>query len=183
MRSLALSSLQAGPIPLIEASLADLSSLRQSLQEEIDSFRHVAVSTANSLREALATGRGEDPPPRLLAEEFYAVMSTSRHVKQVASWTAHPSIADARLKALVADVRTALTAEISPIMRDGNGVTEAEAEEAEEARRLERVRERELADLRDRVKDLEVELQIAAAKNEEANRVVEQMAKMSVQGG
>jgi NADH/NAD ratio-sensing transcriptional regulator Rex len=68
-------------------------------------------------------------------------------------------------------------------MRDGSGETEEQAEMAEEARRAERLREREMADLRDRVKDLEVELQIAAAKNDEANKVVEQMAKLSVQGG
>lgn len=66
-------------------------------------------------------------------------------------------------------------------MRDGSGATEAEAEEAEESKRLDRLREREMGDLRDRVKDLEVELQIACAKNEEANKVVEQMAKLSVQ--
>jgi hypothetical protein len=92
-------------------------------------------------------------------------------------------IADTRLKALVADVRAALTADISPILRDGNGVTEEEAEMAEEARRADRARDRDLADLRDKVKDLEVELGIAAAKNDEANKVVEQMAKLSVQGG
>jgi hypothetical protein len=72
---------------------------------------------------------------------------------------------------------------VSPVMRDGSGETEEQAEMAEEARRAERLREREMADLRDRVKDLEVELQIAAAKNDEANKVVEQMAKLSVQGG
>lgn len=151
------------------------------MQEEIEAFRHVAVSTANSLREALAAGLGDDPPPRLLPDEFYAQEGTSRHIRQVASWKAHPAIADARLKALVSDIRTALTTNVSPIMRDGSGATEAEAEEAEESKRLDRLREREMGDLRDRVKDLEVELQIACAKNEEANKVVEQMAKLSVQ--
>ena len=141
------------------------------------------MSTANALAEALAAGQGQDPPVRMLADEFYAAQGTSKHVRQMASWTAHPMIADTRLKALVADVRAALTAGVSPIMRDGTGVSELEADMAEEAKRAERAREREMAALRDQVKDLEVELQIAAAKNEEANKVVEQMAKLSVQSG
>jgi hypothetical protein len=172
-----------GPIPLFEASLNDLAELRKSLQVEIDAFRHVAVSTANALRDALAAGTGEDPPARFSADDFFAATTTSKSVRQLSSWKAHPTIADARLRALVADVRAQLTAGVSPVMRDGSGETEEQAEMAEEARRAERLREREMADLRDRVKDLEVELQIAAAKNDEANKVVEQMAKLSVQGG
>lgn len=173
-----------GPLPLLEQALADLADIRQSLQEETEAFRTVVLSAANSLQEALSAGMGDEPPHRILQAEFFAMDTAAfpghRGVRQQASWTSHPAIADARLKALIADVRVGLTTEVSPLMRDGSGATEAEAEEQEAAAKRERERQRAESDLRDRVKDLEVEIAIARGKEQEANKVIEEMAKMNV---
>lgn len=173
-----------GPLPLLERSLRDLADVRQSLQEETEAFRHVVVATANGLREALAAAEGREPPRLLLPADFFAHSDSEEHGRrrQAASWTAHPAIADAKLRALVADARAILTADVSPVMRDGSGATEAEAEEMERAAKAERERARAEADLRDRVKDLEVEIAIVRGQEEEARKVAEEVAKLSIHG-
>lgn len=164
-----------GPIPLLESGLRDLADLRASLQEEVEAFRHVVLAAANGLNEAIAAGEGRDAPRLLLPTEFFQAGRQS-------SWTAHPAIADAKLRALVADARALLTAEISPAVRDGSGETEAEAEEHELRARAERERLKAEADLRDRVKDLEVEIAISRGREEEARKVAEEVAKLNVHG-
>ncbi|GMK55111.1 hypothetical protein CspeluHIS016_0201670 [Cutaneotrichosporon spelunceum] len=149
-----------GALPLLEAGLRDLSDLRASLQEEAEAFRHVCVSTANGLNEALAASEGREARV-LLPTEFFG-----------RGWTAHPAIADAKLRALVGDVRAHL---LSPVMV----VAEDETEVAERAR-AERERAKAEADLRDHVKDLEVEIAIVRGREEEARRVADEVAKLSV---
>ncbi|EJT50384.1 hypothetical protein A1Q1_00362 [Trichosporon asahii var. asahii CBS 2479] len=155
-----------GPLPLLENGIRDLDALRQSATEEAEAFRHVIVGIANGLNEALAWSEGRDVDRILLAEFFE--MST-RH-GQASSWTAHPSIADIKLKRLLEDVRERLMEGPAP------SAVVAEEEDPEAAAR-ERERQRREADLRDRVKDLEVEVGIARAKEEEAQKVVEEMAR------
>lgn len=155
-----------GPLPLLENGIRDLDALRQSATEEAEAFRHVIVGIANGLNEALAWSEGRDVDRILLAEFFE--MST-RH-GQASSWTAHPSIADIKLKRLLEDVRERLMEGPAPS-------TVATEEEDPEAAARERERQRREADLRDRVKDLEVEVGIARAKEEEAQKVVEEMAR------
>lgn len=167
-----------GSLPILERGLRDLADLRASLQEETQAFRQVIVATANGLRDALAASRGEEAR-RILPNEFFAA-DFDAPVRQVASWTTHPAIADARLRALVADTRAALTVDQPVLMRDGSGATEAEAEVLEAQRRAERERARLESELRDRVKDLEVELAISRGKEEEALKIVDQMAKLNV---
>ncbi|BEJ12383.1 hypothetical protein CspHIS471_0208430 [Cutaneotrichosporon sp. HIS471] len=149
-----------GALPLLEAGLRDLSDLRTSLQEEAEAFRHVCVSTANGLNEALAASQGRESRV-ILPTEFFD-----------RGWTSHPAIADAKLRALVGDVRANLT---SPVIQ----VAEDETELAERAR-AERERLKAEADLRDRVKDLEVEIAIVRGREEEARRVADEVAKLSV---
>lgn len=168
-----------GTIPLLESSLRSLSDLRASLQEEVEAYRHVVLSTANGLSEAVAAGAGREAPRLLLPADFFVHDGERR--RQAASWTAHPAIADAKLRALVADARALLTAEVSPFMRDGSGSTEAEAEGMEARARAERERAKAEADLRDRVKDLEVEIAISRGREEEARKVADEVAKLSVQ--
>lgn len=120
-----------------------------------------------------------DPPPHQRHSDFFALDKPGR-VQQVAGTAAHPQIADAKLRALVGDVRAALTSGVSPPMRDGSGETEAEAAEAEAQRRAARERERIESDLRDRVKDLEVEIAIVQGREAEARKAVEEMAKLNV---
>ncbi|TXT13634.1 hypothetical protein VHUM_01001 [Vanrija humicola] len=149
-----------GALPLLETTLQELQDIRENLQTETEAFRTIIVSTSNALNDALAAGPGR--------------------VQQVAGPAAHPRIADAKLRALVGDVHAALVSGVSPPMRDGSGETEAEAEEAEARRRAARERERIEADLRDRVKDLEVEIAIVQGREAEAKKVVEEMAKLNV---
>lgn len=115
----------------------------------------------------------------MLPNEFFAADFDAPH-RQTASWTTHPAIADARLRALVADTRAALTAHVPVLMRDGSGSTASEAEVIEAQKRQERERVKMESELRDRVKDLEVELAISKGKEEEALKVVEEMAKLNV---
>jgi hypothetical protein len=147
---------------LLEAGLRDLSDLRASLQEEAEAFRHVVVSTANGLNEALAAAEGRESRV-LLPTQFFD-----------GGWTAHPAIADAKLRALVGDVRSRLTADV---VRE---LGEDDEEEAEERARAERERAKAEADLRDRVKDLEVEIAIVRGREEEARRVADEAAKLNV---
>lgn len=167
-----------GSLPILERGLRDLADLRASLQEETQAFRHVIVATANGIRDALAASTGEEAR-RILPNEFFAA-DFDAPLRQTASWTTHPAIADARLRALVAETRATLTAGQPVLMRDGSGATESEAEVQEAQRRVERERVKHEAELRDKVKDLEVELAISRGKEEEAMKVVEQMAKLNV---
>ncbi|KAL1411024.1 hypothetical protein Q8F55_001969 [Vanrija albida] len=175
----AVAPLAPGALPLLETTLQELQDIRQNLQTETEAFRTIIVSTANALNEALAAGLGMDPPAHLRHSDFFALDRPGR-VQQVAGTGAHPQIADARLRALVGDVHAALTSGVSPPMRDGSGDTEAEAAEAEAARRATRERERIESDLRDRVKDLEVEIAIVQGREAEAKKAVEEMARLNV---
>lgn len=159
-----------GPLPLLEAGIRDLDALRASALEEAEAFRHVVVGIANGLQEALAWSEGREAERILLADFFE--MDTSRQ-QQARSWTAHPSIADIKLKRMLEDVRDRLSA--GPV----HATRKEEEEEDPEAAARERERQRMEADLRDRVKDLEVEVGIARAKEQEAQKVVEEMARQN----
>jgi len=101
-------------------------------------------------------------------------------IYQSASSTAHPTIADARLKTLVAQVRQKLTEGVPKRVFEQAGAeaTAAETdEEAEERKRLEREQERMRVELEEKVKDLEVEITCVRAREEEAQRLVEELAK------
>ncbi|ORY28317.1 Afadin and alpha-actinin-binding-domain-containing protein [Naematelia encephala] len=182
-----------GQPALLEQSLRELAEIRQSLQEETEAFRHVIVSTANGLKEAIALAAGEEPPERMLHSQFfsnpasssklhssYLVTSTTTH--QFASSTSHPSIADTRFKALIAQVRTRL-AERAPAPKPAaSGVEAAASEEEIQARKkAQREEERIKQDLEDRVKDLEVEVTCAQAREQEAKRLVEEFSKIQAQ--
>ncbi|CAK9784519.1 hypothetical protein CC85DRAFT_326057 [Cutaneotrichosporon oleaginosum] len=151
-----------GALPLLEAGLRDLSDLRASLQEEAEAFRHVVVSTANGLSEALAASEGKESRV-LLPNQFFD-----------GGYTAHPAIADAKLRALVGEVRSRLTMDMA------RGAGEEDPEDIEAHARAERERAKAEADLRDRVKDLEVEIAIVRGREEEARRVADEAAKLNV---
>ena len=186
---------------LLEQSVKDLAEIRQGLQEEAEAFRHVVVATSNALREALAAREGQDvsilplafavkeaadkkAPPRLLHSQFFSVArSDPLHktlIHQSASSTAHPTIADSRLKTLIAEVRQKLTEGIPKRVveqQGAEGVAAETEEEIEERKRLEREQERMRVELEEKVKDLEVEITCVRAREEEAQRLVEELAK------
>jgi hypothetical protein len=92
----------------------------------------------------------------------------------------HASLADVRLKSLIADVRTRLLEKAPPritqITTDSQG-----SDDQEELNRMERERQKTLSDLVDRVKDLEVEVVCARGREEEAQKLVEEFAKERAQ--
>jgi hypothetical protein len=45
---------------LVEQSMKELNEIRQALQAETESFRHVILSTGNGLREAVAMGAQQE---------------------------------------------------------------------------------------------------------------------------
>lgn len=101
------------------------------------------------------------------------------YTHQIASSTSHPALADAQLKYLVEQVRTIIRAPPPPrpALNEGesDGLTE---EEAEEKKRVEREAGRILAHLEERVKDLEVEVSCAKAREDEAKKLVEEYARV-----
>lgn len=182
---------------LLETSLRDLAEIRQGLQEETEAFRHVAVSAGNALREALAARDGLDvirptfpcvtiltsqEPSRLLHSQFFGLATNDPLRKtllhQSASSTAHPTIADAKLKSLIADVRKKLT-EGAPkrSTQDAEGAGERVETDLDEQKRIEREHERIRVELEEKVKDLQVEIACVIAREEEAQRLVEELAK------
>ena len=103
---------------------------------------------------------------------------------QSASSTAHPTIADSKLKALIADVRKKLVEGVPKRVADASGapaVVEETPEEVEERKRLERETERIRTELEEKVKDLEVEITCVRAREEEAQRLVDEMARQQAQ--
>ncbi|OCF44171.1 hypothetical protein I317_01963 [Kwoniella heveanensis CBS 569] len=174
--------------PLLEQTLRDLVDIRESLQEETEAFRHVVVSTANGLLEALAASRAEEPPARLLQTHFFSQFTslprfspTATQTTQSSSSTSHPSIANMRLQTLVADVRQKLTEGVPQWTPHIEGSAGPTPEEIEEQKRIEREQEKMRRDLEDRVKDLEVEIVCAKQREEEAGRVVEEMARKELE--
>jgi hypothetical protein len=184
---------------LLEQSVKDLAEIRRSLQEETEAFRHVVVSTGNQLREVLAAAEGKEvrpslqctfctsddgaaqEPERVLHGQFFSVSPRDplhrSLIHQAASSTAHPTIADAKLKALVADVRRKLLSDaprsIAQATSDGMPPLDSE-----EVKRQERERSREKQELENRVKDLEVEVVCAQAREEEAKKLVDEMTAL-----
>ncbi|TYJ52148.1 hypothetical protein B9479_007245 [Cryptococcus floricola] len=172
--------------PLLEQTLRDLTDIQSSLQEETEAFRHVTVTTGNALREALAASMGQEPPQGLLQSQFFTSPSTisgSRsNTSQSASSLSHPNIAQERLQSLIADLRTRITDGVpqwSP--STGEAQENLTPEEIEERKREERDAEKQQRDLHDRIKDLEVELECAKRKEDEASKVVADYAKKQIQ--
>ncbi|GFZ45799.1 hypothetical protein JCM24511_03529 [Saitozyma sp. JCM 24511] len=184
--------LAAGESSLLEQSLRDLAVVREGLQEESDAFRHVIVSAANGLRDILAVAAGRDAPPRMHETQFFSPLfapsrsarSSQTYTHQSASSTSHPSIADARLRSLLAETRTKMAEKIVHVQQDlvGQAVQVESPEEVEARKRAEREDEKRRMDEQDRVKDLEVELVCARGREEEAKRTLEEFVKAHMQG-
>ena len=181
----------------MEQTIRDLVEIRQSLQEETEAFRHVLVSTGNALREVIAEANGEEvsqtipvteltkqTPKRMLHSQFFcltakASKSTSQtFTHQNASSTSHPSLADAHLKMLINEIRTKMYTPPPPCPIIDGETSNLTEEEVEEKKRIEREAVRLLAQLEERVKDLEVEASCARAREEEANKLVEEYARV-----
>ncbi|WVR05359.1 hypothetical protein IAU60_002373 [Kwoniella sp. DSM 27419] len=175
--------------PLLEQALRDLADIRESLQEEAEAFRSVVVSAGNGLMEALAASAAQEAPARLMQHQFFTISSTgsrSGHLQtstsQSASSTSHPSIANARLQALIADVRAKMTEGVPQFVPENSGgIVGLTPEEIEEQKRVDREQEKVRRDLEDRIKDMEVELVCAKQREEEAGRVVEEMARKEME--
>ncbi|WWC60878.1 uncharacterized protein I303_103454 [Kwoniella dejecticola CBS 10117] len=169
--------------PLLEQTLKDLTDTRESLQEETEAFRHVVVSTGNALREALAASQGKEAPPRLMQSQFFTLNTSSlrrSHLIQSASSTSHPTMANTRLQSIIAEIRAKLV-ENAPPPVPSNGIYGPTPEEIEETKRSEREQEKLKRDLEDTIKDLQVELVCARKKEEEASKVVEEMARKELE--
>lgn len=112
----------------------------------------------------------------LTAKSTKAASQTYTH--QNASSTSHPSLADAHLKLLIEDIRTKLYTPPRPRpVLEGEMACLSE-EELEEKKRIEREAGRILAHLEERVKDLEVEVSCAKSREDEANKLVEEYARV-----
>ncbi|WWC69229.1 uncharacterized protein I206_103166 [Kwoniella pini CBS 10737] len=169
--------------PLLEQTLKELTEIRESLQEETEAFRHVVVSTGNALREALAASQGKEAPARLMQSQFFTLNTSSlrqSHLAQSASSTSHPSMANTRLQSLVTEIRAKLV-ENAPPPLPVSGMYVPTAEDIEEGKRKDREQEKLQRDLEDTIKDLQVELVCARKKEEEASKVVEEMARKELE--
>ncbi|WRT67356.1 uncharacterized protein IL334_004327 [Kwoniella shivajii] len=174
--------------PLLEQTLRDLTDMRESLQEETEAFRHVVVSTGNALREAIAASQGKDAPARLMQSQFFTLNNNSlkqshqsqTYTFQSSSSTSHPSIAQTRLQSLIFEIREKLM-ENAPPPVPSNGIYGPTPEEIEDNKRIEREQEKMKRDLEDRVKDLEVELICLRKKEDEASRVLQEMARKELE--
>ncbi|OXG21666.1 hypothetical protein C366_01349 [Cryptococcus neoformans Tu401-1] len=178
----------ASQSPLLEQTLRDFSDIRASLQEETEAFRHVVVSIGNALREALAASSGQEPPTRLLQSQFFSPLNSSTprtlgsSIAQSASSMSHPSIANARLQSLVEQIRNRITEGVPQYAANHEHLTKQPTpEEIEDQKRVEREKEKVRRDLEDRIKDLEVELNCAKRKEEEASKVVADYARKQAQ--
>ncbi len=131
------------------------------------------------------------PPNRLLHSQFFANPSTATrslsqsytYTHQSASSTSHPSIADTRLRALVAEVRQKFADRSPPKSSIGDGVTTLQIEDEEKRKKVEREQDKCRRELEERVKDLEVEVTCAKAREDEAKRLVEEFARVQAQAG
>jgi hypothetical protein len=94
------------------------------------------------------------------------------------SSTSHPTLADAHLKSLISEIRAKINA--PPVHRVRvDELSESMSEEGlEEKKRVEREAERILSELSERVKDLELEVNCAQAREDEAKKLVEEYARV-----
>lgn len=94
----------------------------------------------------------------------------------------HPSIANVRLQSLIEQIRNRITEGVPQYSANGERLAKQPTpEEIEEQKRIERGKEKKQRNLEDRIKDLEVELDCAKKKEEEASKVVADYAKKQVQ--
>lgn len=94
----------------------------------------------------------------------------------------HPSIANARLQSLVEQIRNRITEGVPQYAANHEHLTKQPTpEEIEDQKRVEREKEKVRRDLEDRIKDLEVELNCAKRKEEEASKVVADYARKQAQ--
>jgi hypothetical protein len=98
--------------------------------------------------------------------QFFAATS-----RQTAASSTHASIADARLRSLVNEVKMKLQERLEPVM-----IVAENVEDLEEAKKASRDQERYWQEIQEKVKDLELEVGLARAREEEAKRVVEDLA-------
>ncbi|ORX33782.1 Afadin and alpha-actinin-binding-domain-containing protein [Kockovaella imperatae] len=164
---------------LVEQTVKDLAEIRATLQEEADAFRHVVVSTANTMRDIIAAAEAREEPTRVLHAQFFAQLDSSRSrsaTQQIAPTTSHPAIADARLKNLLGDINRIISDGINVALHTQEFVP---ISPEEEERRQERIKEemQARADLENHVKDLEVEIACVRTKEEEAKRVIEELSR------
>ena len=94
----------------------------------------------------------------------------------------HGSLANARLQALISAVREKLLSGPS-VAASSEVVNEEMEEDAAERQRQERESAKAMQDLEDRVKDLQVEVACARAKEEEANRLLAAAAQERMPNG
>lgn len=100
------------------------------------------------------------------------------HTHQTTSSASHASLADAHLQSLVGQLRAKLHSPPPPRDIDLDVPDVLSEEEVEEKKRIEREAGRVLAQLEERVKDLEVELGCAKAREDEAKKLVEEYARV-----
>jgi hypothetical protein len=137
------------------------------------------MCVANGHYDSKADGQ---PPPRFHHSQFFcAIPSTSRstsqtYVHRTASSTSHPTLADTHLKSLISELRTKINA--PPVHRQEEVSEGLSEEEVEEKKRVEREAERILSHLGERVKDLELEVSCAQAREDEAKKLVEEYARV-----
>jgi hypothetical protein len=85
-------------------------------------------------------------------------------------------LADSHLRSLISEIRTKINA--PPIVRPEEVPERLSEEEQEEKKRIEREAERILSELGERVKDLELEVSCAQAREDEAKKLVEEYARV-----
>ncbi|EIW70060.1 hypothetical protein TREMEDRAFT_30323, partial [Tremella mesenterica DSM 1558] len=177
--------------PMIEQALRDLAEIRESLQEETEAFRHVVISAGNGLREAIAAYKGEEMPPRFGHVQFFAPLtasssrhlsSSSTHTSQSSSSTSHPTLANARLQTLISEIREQLLSGQPPASRLDSVDPDVEVDVAEREK-MEREQLRVIQDLEDRLKDLQMEVSCAKAREEEASRLLTEAAREKMKAG
>lgn len=125
----------------------------------------------------------KQPPPRFHHSQFFCAIpgtlkSTSQtSIHRTASSTSHPTLADTHLKSLISEIKAKINA--PPVHRPRDYESEPMSEEElEEKRRVEREAERILSELSERVKDLELEVNCAQAREDEAKKLVEEYARV-----
>jgi hypothetical protein len=135
-----------------------------------------------STNKCLLAKADKQAPPRFHHSQFFcAIPSTSKSTSQTfihrtASSTSHPTLADTHLKSLISELRTKINA--PPVHRHEEVIEGLSEEEMEEKKRVEREAERILSHLGERVKDLELEVSCAQAREDEAKKLVEEYARV-----
>ena len=160
-----------------------MSSCLQATVYEKHSQRGMASMWVIFCRLSQAVTDAQQDPPRMLHSQFFSVPSSDplrrSLTHQASSSTSHPTIADARLKSIIADVRKKLTEGVVRVTVPSEGPvqgTETEVD-TEEKKRAEREAEKYRTQLEERVKDLQVEITCALAREEEGKKVVEHFTK------